>query len=323
VPYGREWRRRARRAEGPQHAPCYVGPPLTSSNRASSIFGRCSRCAAGPVWAVPDPDLLVGGTRGRLGTGAPRGAQGRVMQPVTASTITTLCPPASCACIRLGSAARSRFSAMSAPEDLTVAFAATSLGAYNVIRVQRDIAGDARAARDGAARAAAKREAEAQCAVCQNRRKDPVAAKCSHAFCKICVDAHLRSGSRSCPTCRASIASHRDLDPHVPSIDLLASLPPPEPSAEVDAAAHFVTSGAASRAAAIALAGMRASQSTENAQPAQPTRPWQDTWTCTECTMLCSGFVCTGRRSVWGSMGAPLRWRGCERSTPGGWTAGT
>jgi hypothetical protein len=41
-----------------------------------------------------------------------------------------------------------------------------------------------------------------KCSVCQDRHKDVIISKCSHLFCKECIDSNLRSRNRKCPTCK-------------------------------------------------------------------------------------------------------------------------
>ncbi|KAF4040599.1 C3HC4 type (RING finger) zinc finger protein [Phytophthora infestans] len=40
------------------------------------------------------------------------------------------------------------------------------------------------------------------CSVCQDRRKDVLISKCSHMFCKECIENNLKSRNRKCPTCK-------------------------------------------------------------------------------------------------------------------------
>ncbi|KDO27926.1 hypothetical protein SPRG_07200 [Saprolegnia parasitica CBS 223.65] len=41
-----------------------------------------------------------------------------------------------------------------------------------------------------------------KCSVCQDALKDVIISKCSHMFCKDCMDANLKARNRKCPTCK-------------------------------------------------------------------------------------------------------------------------
>ncbi|KNC53686.1 uncharacterized protein AMSG_01397 [Thecamonas trahens ATCC 50062] len=46
------------------------------------------------------------------------------------------------------------------------------------------------------------------CSVCETRTKDCIITRCSHAFCRVCIDANLAARNRKCPGCGQ--AYHKD-----------------------------------------------------------------------------------------------------------------
>ncbi len=50
------------------------------------------------------------------------------------------------------------------------------------------------------------------CTICRELLKSPVYLKCSHRFCKDCIERYIRTGpKRSCPNCRGELTTKRDL----------------------------------------------------------------------------------------------------------------
>jgi hypothetical protein len=50
------------------------------------------------------------------------------------------------------------------------------------------------------------------CTICREVFSNPVYLKCSHRFCKDCIEKYIRSNSRkSCPNCRGGLSTKRDL----------------------------------------------------------------------------------------------------------------
>ncbi|XP_066515964.1 E3 ubiquitin-protein ligase TRIM21-like isoform X2 [Hoplias malabaricus] len=49
------------------------------------------------------------------------------------------------------------------------------------------------------------------CSICTDVPSNPVTTKCSHTFCKICLDLHLTVNNRACPVCK----EHQPMKPRV------------------------------------------------------------------------------------------------------------
>ena len=49
------------------------------------------------------------------------------------------------------------------------------------------------------------------CSICQTNPKSVLITRCSHTFCKDCIERQVASRSRKCPTCGANYSPHGDL----------------------------------------------------------------------------------------------------------------
>lgn len=50
------------------------------------------------------------------------------------------------------------------------------------------------------------------CTICRELYNNPVYLKCSHRFCKDCIEKYIRSSDKkSCPNCRGALTTKRDL----------------------------------------------------------------------------------------------------------------
>ena len=50
-----------------------------------------------------------------------------------------------------------------------------------------------------------------QCPICMNIIREPMATECLHRFCNNCIEKSLRFGKKECPSCRAYVATRRNL----------------------------------------------------------------------------------------------------------------
>lgn len=59
-------------------------------------------------------------------------------------------------------------------------------------------------------------EVDLSCPICCDVFRDPVVLKCSHSFCKLCLQQHWSTGrTRDCPMCR-----NQSVDDPIPSLTL-------------------------------------------------------------------------------------------------------
>ena len=50
------------------------------------------------------------------------------------------------------------------------------------------------------------------CPLCEKLLKSPVYLKCSHRFCKECIEKYIRNNiKKTCPNCKGELSTKRDL----------------------------------------------------------------------------------------------------------------